>query len=96
MSIGWPFIIIDMGLGKTLQSICILASDHYARSKKYSQVKSPDCAPCPSLVVCPPTLTGHWYHEILNYTDTLKPLLYSGNPKDRDRYYYYYGYLFIF
>ncbi|CAG8665168.1 8110_t:CDS:2, partial [Acaulospora morrowiae] len=34
---------------------------------------------------CPPTLTGHWYHEILNYTDTLKPLLYSGNPKDRDR-----------
>ncbi|CAI2172682.1 1119_t:CDS:10 [Funneliformis geosporum] len=75
----------DMGLGKTLQSICILASDHYSRSEKYSQTKSPDCAPCPSLVVCPPTLTGHWYHEILNYTDTLKPLLYSGNPKDRDR-----------
>ncbi|CAB4491398.1 unnamed protein product [Rhizophagus irregularis] len=75
----------DMGLGKTLQSICILASDQYTRAKKYSQTMSPDCAPCPSLVVCPPTLTGHWYHEILNYTDTLKPILYSGNPKDRDR-----------
>lgn len=75
-----------MGLGKTLQSICILASDQYSRAKKYSQTMSPDCAPSPSLVVCPPTLTGHWYHEILNYTDTLKPLLYSGNPKDRDRY----------
>ncbi|CAG8725401.1 15646_t:CDS:2, partial [Dentiscutata heterogama] len=75
----------DMGLGKTLQSICILASDHHMRATKYNATKSPDSVHCPSLVVCPPTLTGHWYHEILNYTDTLKPLLYSGNPKDRDR-----------
>ncbi|RIB21561.1 hypothetical protein C2G38_2134285 [Gigaspora rosea] len=75
----------DMGLGKTLQSICILASDHNVRATKYNATKSPDSVHCPSLVVCPPTLTGHWYHEILNYTDTLKPLLYSGNPKDRDR-----------
>ncbi|RHZ83144.1 hypothetical protein Glove_99g122 [Diversispora epigaea] len=75
----------DMGLGKTLQSICILSSDHNMRATKYKALKSPDCVHSPSLVVCPPTLTGHWYHEILNYTDALKPLLYSGNPKDRDR-----------
>ncbi|CAG8524478.1 17028_t:CDS:10, partial [Acaulospora colombiana] len=75
----------DMGLGKTLQSICILASDNHIRATKYAVTKSLDCAHCPSLVVCPPTLTGHWYHEILNYTDSLKPILYSGNPKDRDR-----------
>ncbi|CAG8635853.1 9967_t:CDS:2, partial [Paraglomus occultum] len=75
----------DMGLGKTLQSICILASDHHARAVKYETTKSPDCSPIPSLVVCPPTLTGHWYHELLNYTDCLKPLLYTGGPKERER-----------
>lgn len=47
-----------MGLGKTLQSICILAGDHYYRDQKYKQTKSADCAALPSLVVCPPTLTG--------------------------------------
>ncbi|RUP50793.1 hypothetical protein BC936DRAFT_137667 [Jimgerdemannia flammicorona] len=75
----------DMGLGKTLQSICILVSDHHVRSTKYSQSKSPDVIPMPSLVVCPPTLTGHWYHEVLNYTDTLRPLLYTGGPSERKR-----------
>ena len=48
----------DMGLGKTLQSICILAGDHYLREKHYKQFKTPDCLPLPSLVICPPTLTG--------------------------------------
>ncbi|RUS21143.1 hypothetical protein BC937DRAFT_93516 [Endogone sp. FLAS-F59071] len=75
----------DMGLGKTLQSICILASDHHVRSTKYAQTNSPDTIPMPSLVVCPPTLTGHWYHEVLNYTDTLRPLLYTGGPPERKR-----------
>ncbi|KAJ8933842.1 hypothetical protein NQ314_013764 [Rhamnusium bicolor] len=51
----------DMGLGKTLQSICILAGDQYYRDQKYKETKSADCAPLPSLVICPPTLTdeGH-------------------------------------
>jgi SNF2 family DNA or RNA helicase len=75
-----------MGLGKTLQSICILASDHHERSMKYAVSQSPDSTPCPSLVVCPPTLTAHWYHEIINYTGVLKPLLYAGGPKERERY----------
>lgn len=48
----------DMGLGKTLQSICILACDHYHREKKYRETRAPDCIPLPSLVICPPTLTG--------------------------------------
>ncbi|CAG8444968.1 8385_t:CDS:10 [Ambispora gerdemannii] len=75
----------DMGLGKTLQSICILSGDHYTRAMKYKKAKSPDCAHAPSLVVCPPTLTGHWYHEILHYTDSLKPLSYIGGPKEREK-----------
>ncbi|KAI9495302.1 hypothetical protein BDB00DRAFT_870456 [Zychaea mexicana] len=75
----------DMGLGKTLQSICILASDHYMRAQKHEATKAPDAAHCPSLVICPPTLTGHWYHEVLQYSENLKPLLYMGGPAERKR-----------
>lgn len=83
-----PFINdydLDMGLGKTLQSICILAGDHFTRAQKFKETKLPEWAPSPSLVICPPTLTGHWYHEILNFCDNLKPLLYTGGPAERKR-----------
>ncbi|KAK0502746.1 SNF2 superfamily chromatin remodeling protein [Armillaria luteobubalina] len=75
----------DMGLGKTLQSICILASKHFERAEKYAATKTPDCVPLPSLVVCPPTLTGHWYYEILKYADKMRPVLYTGNARERAR-----------
>ncbi|KAI8967520.1 hypothetical protein BDF20DRAFT_899694 [Mycotypha africana] len=75
----------DMGLGKTLQSICILAGDHFNRAQKYAETKSPELAPIPSLVICPPTLTGHWYHEIINYCENLSPLLYTGGPAERKK-----------
>ncbi|MBW0488226.1 hypothetical protein O181_027941 [Austropuccinia psidii MF-1] len=73
----------DMGLGKTLQSICILASKHHERAESHRINQSPDTVHLPSLVVCPPTLTGHWAHEILTYTTKLKPLLYVGGPQER-------------
>ncbi|KAH8102965.1 SNF2 chromatin remodeling protein [Cristinia sonorae] len=75
----------DMGLGKTLQSICILASKHFERAKRFKETKSPDSKPLPSLIVCPPTLTGHWYYEILKYTDNLKTVMYTGNSRERLR-----------
>lgn len=75
-----------MGLGKTLQSICILAGNHFQRSQKFAETNLPEWAPCPSLVICPPTLTGHWFHEIKNYCSNLKPLLYTGGPAERKRY----------
>ncbi|TFY59920.1 hypothetical protein EVJ58_g5470 [Rhodofomes roseus] len=75
----------DMGLGKTLQSICILASKHHERAKKHEETKSPDSVHLPSLIVCPPTLTGHWYYEILKYTDNLKPVMYTGNSRERSK-----------
>ncbi|KAG8888095.1 TATA-binding protein-associated factor mot1, partial [Tulasnella sp. 403] len=73
----------DMGLGKTLQSICILASKHHERREKWEKDRSPDSVHLPSLIVCPPTLTGHWYHEILKYADNLKPIQYIGPSRDR-------------
>ncbi|KAH0584000.1 hypothetical protein H2248_009577 [Termitomyces sp. 'cryptogamus'] len=75
----------DMGLGKTLQSICILAGKHHERSQRYQKEKSPDSVHLPSLIVCPPTLTGHWYYEILKYTGNLRPVLYTGNARERTR-----------
>ncbi|XP_069123766.1 TATA-binding protein-associated factor 172-like [Argopecten irradians] len=77
----------DMGLGKTLQSICILASDHFLRDQKYKKNKIPDCAPLPSIVICPPTLIGHWVYEVQKFLDQqyLNPLMYAGPPSERVR-----------
>nr|XP_054762418.1 TATA-binding protein-associated factor 172-like [Lytechinus pictus] len=77
----------DMGLGKTLQSICIMAGDHHHRNAAYKKAKSADCVPMPSIVVCPPTLTGHWVYEVQKFCSTqyLNPLHYTGPPTERTR-----------
>ncbi|XP_068183061.1 TATA-binding protein-associated factor 172 [Antennarius striatus] len=77
----------DMGLGKTLQSICILAGDHYQRAQEYTRTKAAECVPMPSLVVCPPTLTGHWVDEVGKFCskEYLNPLHYTGPPTERMR-----------
>lgn len=74
---------LDMGLGKTLQSICMLASDHYNKAEKYKETGAANYAPAPSLVVCPPTLTGHWFHEIQTFAEFMKPIVYAGPPAER-------------
>ncbi|KAK7035735.1 TBP associated factor [Favolaschia claudopus] len=75
----------DMGLGKTLQSICILSSKHFERAERHKETQSHDTVHLPSLIVCPPTLTGHWYYELLKYAENLRPILYTGNARDRNR-----------
>ena len=67
-----------MGLGKTLQSTCILAATAVER-------RAAGLPPLPSLVICPPTLVGHWAHEIAQYvsSDVLRPLEYQGTPGER-------------
>ncbi|XP_050515682.1 TATA-binding protein-associated factor 172 isoform X1 [Diabrotica virgifera virgifera] len=77
----------DMGLGKTLQSICILAGDQYDREQRYKETKSPDCASLPSMVICPPTLTGHWVYEVEKFLKHkyLRPLQYNGSPTEREK-----------
>jgi TATA-binding protein-associated factor len=76
----------DMGLGKTLQSICIITADHYFRNQKFQETGSPDFAHCPSLIVCPSPLTGHWYFEIKKYADFIKSVIYIGDRTERERY----------
>ncbi|KAF2368182.1 protein of unknown function DUF3535 [Trinorchestia longiramus] len=76
----------DMGLGKTLQTICILAATHHEHRAK-QQAAGEDGAMLQSLVVCPPTLSGHWVYEVNKFVsdDLLRPLNYTGVPADRIR-----------
>ncbi|KAK3864165.1 hypothetical protein Pcinc_030121 [Petrolisthes cinctipes] len=75
----------DMGLGKTLQSICILAGDHYTKELQRKKDKESESEPLQSLVVCPPTLTGHWVYEVEKFVHHtyLNPLHYTGPPAER-------------
>lgn len=70
----------DMGLGKTLQAICVLAGDHFNRTANNE-------TQLPSIVICPPTLTGHWVYEFNKFIDDkyLRPLHYAGLPIERER-----------
>ncbi|KAK3333209.1 hypothetical protein B0T19DRAFT_119642 [Cercophora scortea] len=73
----------DMGLGKTLQTICIVASDHHQRAEEFAKTGAPDVRRLPSLIVCPPTLSGHWQQEIKAYAPFLSVTTYVGPPAER-------------
>ncbi|CAH8594806.1 unnamed protein product [Dicrocoelium dendriticum] len=76
----------DLGLGKTLQTICILADSHYRlRSSREKPGRNiPSNSPV-SLVVCPSTLCGHWSHELQQFvrSEDLSTLVYAGTPTVR-------------
>ena len=75
----------DMGLGKTLQTLCIVASDHHMRAEEYQKSKTVDARRLPSLIICPPTLSGHWQEEIVQFAPFLSCLAYVGPASDRTR-----------
>ena len=76
----------DMGLGKTLQTLCVVASDHHLRAEEFAKTQNPDSRRLPSLIVCPPTLSGHWQQEIRAYAPFLTPVTYVGPPNERGRF----------
>jgi TATA-binding protein-associated factor len=75
----------DMGLGKTLQTICMVSSDHYLRAKRFTKDGSVENRRLPSLIVCPPSLTGHWEQEFQQYAEFMKVLVYAGPPSVRSQ-----------
>lgn len=75
----------DMGLGKTLQTLCMVASDHHIRAEEFAKNQAPDMRRLPSLIVCPPTLTGHWKQEIRTYAPFLTAVTYAGPPGERGK-----------
>ncbi|BDA40363.1 TATA-binding protein-associated factor 172 [Coccomyxa sp. Obi] len=68
----------DMGLGKTLQATAIVAACQVEQKRDGLPHK-------PSLIVCPPTLVGHWPHEIAKFVgeDVLSVVQYEGTPPAR-------------
>ena len=66
-----------------MQSICILAGDYYEKSQN-KHLKANDWIP--SIIICPTTLTNHWYHEIKRFANTkyLRPFIYSGSIVERE------------
>ncbi|KAH8624977.1 putative helicase [Alternaria alternata] len=73
----------DMGLGKTLQTLCMVASDHHIRADEFAKTGDPNFRRLPSLIVCPPTLSGHWQQEIRQYAPFLSCVAYVGSPPIR-------------
>lgn len=74
----------DMGLGKTLQTLCIIVSSNYTRKTRFAQTRDPASSVLPSMVVCPPTVTGHWYHEVYKFfSEYATAVQYVGNPAER-------------
>jgi TATA-binding protein-associated factor len=76
----------DMGLGKTLQTLCMVASDHHLRAEEFAKSGDPNSRRLPSLIVCPPTLSGHWQQEIRQYAPFLSCVAYVGSPPIRGQY----------
>lgn len=75
----------DMGLGKTLQTICIVASDHHMRAEEFAKSQAADSRKLPSLIICPPSLSGHWQQEVRQYAPFLRCVAYVGPPAERSR-----------
>lgn len=76
----------DMGLGKTLQTLCMVASDHHLRAEEFAKSGDLNYRRLPSLIVCPPTLSGHWQQEIRQYAPFLSCVAYVGSPSMRGQY----------
>jgi TATA-binding protein-associated factor len=75
----------DMGLGKTLQTICMVASDHFMRAEEFAKTENPDLRRLPSLIICPPTLSGHWLQEIKQFAPFLTAVAYTGPAAERQK-----------
>ncbi|KAL4790741.1 hypothetical protein BDV19DRAFT_371803 [Aspergillus venezuelensis] len=75
----------DMGLGKTLQTICIVASDHHMRAEEFAKTQASEVRKVPSLIVCPPSLSGHWQQEVKQYAPFLNCVAYVGPPAERSK-----------
>ena len=75
----------DMGLGKTLQTLCMVASDHHTRAVEFAKTQDVASRRLSSLIICPPTLSGHWQQEIQTYAPFLSCLAYVGPPSERTR-----------
>lgn len=72
-------LIVLSGLGKTLQTLCAIASS-YASSNSHSLP--------PSLIIAPNTVVTHWVNEVERFfaeTEVLKPFALIGSKMSRNQ-----------
>ena len=62
--LGCDLLWFPVQLGKTVQTICVIAGDIYERRQRFAATRSIADRPTPTLIVCPATLVGHWGYEI--------------------------------
>jgi TATA-binding protein-associated factor len=60
-----------------------LSSNKEDRRKVYEETKKVEFQKLCNLVICPPTLVGHWVDEISKYANNLTPIQYSGKQSNR-------------
>ena len=67
-----------MGLGKTLQAMCVF--DHQA-AQAHARMRDevhPDRPPAPTLVVCPTSVLFNWKSELARFRPGLRVAVYHG------------------
>jgi SNF2 family DNA or RNA helicase len=67
-----------MGLGKTLQSLCVVLNETYLRKKDKRNIGSTT-----NLIVCPTTITYNWKAEIAKYFDGIRVGIYEGSADEK-------------
>lgn len=80
--------MVDNGVDRNAVVAPFLLRAYFCcRAEEYAKTKAADSSPLPSLVVCPPTLTGHWVDEVSKFCpkEYLSPLHYTGPPLERVR-----------
>ena len=65
-------LLLDMGLGKTIQIIALL-EDAYGSGEQ-----------SPSLIICPASLVYNWEHEIRRFAPDLKVMSVVGSGSERE------------
>ena len=77
-----------MGLGKTLQTLCMVASDTNVRKQEHTKTGRMEYTPLPSLIICPSSVVGHWSAEVQKFFESsiLSPFMYVGSSTKRAKY----------
>jgi TATA-binding protein-associated factor len=55
------------------------------RAEEFAKSQAPDARKLPTLIVCPPSLSGHWQQEVKQYAPFLNCIAYVGPPSERAR-----------
>ncbi len=71
-----------MGLGKTLQSLCVVLNESLLRREQLKAQRNGQQF-VSNLIVCPTTITYNWRSEIRKYFDNIRVGIYEGSSAEK-------------